>query len=141
MLIVLDTNVLVSGLLNPHGQPGRIVDLLLSGRLRLAFDDRVLSEYAEVLARPRLGIRSDLARDVLAYLSYSGESVVAGPMSPDLENRLPDPDDAAFLEVALTSGAAALVTGNIAHFADAAARCGLTLLTPREFLTWWAAQG
>jgi predicted nucleic acid-binding protein len=42
--IVLDTNVLVSGLLSPHGPPGRIFDLLLGGKLTLVFDDRLLAE-------------------------------------------------------------------------------------------------
>jgi len=30
MLVVLDTNVLVSGLLNPKGPPGKILDLVIS---------------------------------------------------------------------------------------------------------------
>ncbi len=33
MRIALDTNVLVAGLLNPVGNPGRIVDLFLAGIL------------------------------------------------------------------------------------------------------------
>ena len=53
---VLDTNVLVSGLLSPFGPPGRLVDALLARRLRLAFDDRIELEYREVLARSRFGI-------------------------------------------------------------------------------------
>ncbi len=31
--IVLDTNVLVSGMINAHGHPGRIVDLLREGMI------------------------------------------------------------------------------------------------------------
>ena len=46
---VLDTNVLVSGLINPHGHPGRLMDAVLGGHLELALDDRIYSEYAEVL--------------------------------------------------------------------------------------------
>ena len=41
------------GLLNPHGPPGRILDLVLAGKLRLLLDDRVVDEYREVLLRPR----------------------------------------------------------------------------------------
>lgn len=44
-VVVFDTNVLVSGLLNPFGKPGIAVDLLLSGRIRLAYDDRLFIEY------------------------------------------------------------------------------------------------
>jgi hypothetical protein len=53
---IVDTNVLVSGLLSPSGPPGRLVDVLLGRRLRLALDDRIEAEYREVLARPKLGI-------------------------------------------------------------------------------------
>ena len=47
---VVDTNVLVSGLLSPFGPPGRIVDLLQAGGLRLAADDRIEAEYRDVLS-------------------------------------------------------------------------------------------
>lgn len=54
MRIVLDTNVLVSGLLNPHGSPGRLLDHFLAGDITLLVDDRILAEYGEVLRRPHL---------------------------------------------------------------------------------------
>ena len=56
MRIVLDTNVLVSGLLNPNGTPGRILDLILGRYLTLLYDDRIIGEYSDVLARPQLDI-------------------------------------------------------------------------------------
>jgi predicted nucleic acid-binding protein len=42
--IVLDTNVLVSGLLSPLGPPGRIVDLVVAERVTVLFDDRIISD-------------------------------------------------------------------------------------------------
>ena len=53
---VLDTNVVVSGLLVAGGFPGRLLDAVMTARLRLSCDDRVEAEYREVLARPRLEI-------------------------------------------------------------------------------------
>jgi predicted nucleic acid-binding protein len=41
---VLDTNVVVSGLLCAHGPPARLLDALVDARLRLAFDDRIEAE-------------------------------------------------------------------------------------------------
>ena len=55
MRVVVDTNVIVSGILNPHGPPGRVVDALLSGNNSALHDDRILSEYREVLLRPTFG--------------------------------------------------------------------------------------
>ena len=51
--IVLDTNVLVSGLLSPLNAPGRIIDALQIERIQLAIDDRIFLEYGEVLRRPK----------------------------------------------------------------------------------------
>ena len=130
MDVVLDTNVLVSGLINPSGAPGRIVDLLRSGQLRSVVDDRILTEYHDVLRRTRFDrYFSDAAReDVLEYLSknslYISCSVVV--------SRLPDPGDVPFLEVALTEQVV-LVTGNIKHFPQEHAR-NCIVLTPAEFI-------
>ena len=46
---VLDTNVVVSGLLSQIGAPGRIIDLALNGELRPVFSDSILAEYRVVL--------------------------------------------------------------------------------------------
>ena len=55
MRIVVDTNVLVSGLLSPHGPPGRMVDGIVAEELVVLFDDRILDEYRDVLGSPRFG--------------------------------------------------------------------------------------
>jgi putative PIN family toxin of toxin-antitoxin system len=109
---VLDTNVVVSGLLSPAGPPGRLVDVLLGRRLRLAFDDRVEWEYREVLARPRLGIEAVRREAFLAILQFQ-EHVTAMPWP---HRPPPDNDDVMFLEVALQTSGPTLVTGNLRHF-------------------------
>jgi hypothetical protein len=53
---VFDTNVLVSGFLSPHGAPGQIVEWLRSGAVRAGLDDRIISEYEEVLRRPECNL-------------------------------------------------------------------------------------
>ena len=51
---MFDTNVVVSGFLSPAGPPGRIVEWLRNGEVQAVVDDRIMAEYAEVLARPVL---------------------------------------------------------------------------------------
>ncbi|MDE2905069.1 MAG: putative toxin-antitoxin system toxin component, PIN family [Acidobacteriota bacterium] len=109
---VLDTNVLVSGLLSPFGPPGRLVDLVQSGRLRIATDDRIEAEYRDVLARPRLGIERLRREAFLAVLQFQ-EHVTALPWT---HRPPPDPDDNMFLEVALQVPDRLVVTGNVRHF-------------------------
>lgn len=53
---VFGTNVLVSGFLSPHGAPGQIVEWLRSGAVRAGLDDRIISEYEDVLTRPEFNL-------------------------------------------------------------------------------------
>jgi putative PIN family toxin of toxin-antitoxin system len=123
---VLDTNVVVSGLLSPLGPPGRLVDALLGRRLRLAFDDRIEIEYREVLARPRLGIQKIRREAFLAILQFQVH-VAARPWPHGMP---PDEDDVVFLEVALQTSERTVVTGNLRHFPP---RCRgpVAVLSPR----------
>lgn len=130
VLVVLDTNILVSALLSPFGQPARVLDLVLAGEVRLAFDDRLMAEYREVLARPKFGFRQEDVQALIDYLLAEGEPVVALPLFVTL----PDSDDLPFLEVAAQANAV-LVKGNKAHYQGAPTIA--VVLTPREFLDLW----
>jgi uncharacterized protein len=128
VIAVLDTNVVISGILSAHGPPGRLLDLVVADRLALAFDDRILHEYRSVLARPRLGIEPGVAAAVLTAIERTGRPVAAPPIALEL----PDPSDLPFVEVAVAAGPVPLVTGNARHFAGAASLCDV--LNPREAL-------
>lgn len=133
MRIVLDTNVLVSGLLSPAAPPGRIVDLVTGLRVAVLHDDRILAEYRDVVARPRLQIEAREAAAVLDVIEREGIHVVA----PPLAFTLPDPDDICFLEVAAAADADALVTGNVRHFRPAEGDPDIPVMTPAEFVSRW----
>ncbi len=128
MKIVLDTNVLVSAVLTPHGVSARVLDAVLTGAIELALDDRILDEYRQVLARPRFGLPPRAIHDLLAFLQGVAEHVVAKPAT----DPLPDEEDRPFLEVAQTASAM-LVTGNARHF-PARVRRGLQVLSPADLL-------
>src|SRR5512136_1081637 len=109
MLVVLDTNILASALLSPFGPPARVLDMVSSGDIRADYDDRLMAEYREVLARPKFSFAPGDVATVLAYLEADGERVTARP----LPHELPDPDDLPLLEGAAEAGAV-LITGNTA---------------------------
>ncbi len=132
MRVVLDTNVLVSGLLNPHGPPGRIVDALLAGTVVSLFDDRVLDEYRDVLRRPVFDFKPTDVDALFDYIESKGQPATVPPLAVVL----PDPDDLPFLEVAASERANALVTGNINHFKPLRGRHEVKVLTPAAFLAW-----
>ena len=128
--IVLDTNVLVSGMINAHGAPGRIVDMVREEHVELVVDDRVLSEYGAVLRRPKFNRYFDLSavRDIMLFLEQNTIYVVPVRSITDL----PDPDDAPFAELAL-SAAVPLVTGNADHYPESL-RHSIDVLTPAGYL-------
>jgi putative PIN family toxin of toxin-antitoxin system len=126
---VLDTNVVVSGVLRADGPPGRLLDAVLAGALGLLVDDRILLEYREVLLRPRFGLTAADVDVLLDGLRAEAELVLA----PPLGLVLPDADDAPFLEVALAGQADALISGNRRHF-PASVRRGVPLLSPAAAL-------
>jgi putative PIN family toxin of toxin-antitoxin system len=128
--IVLDTNVLVAGLLSPFGPCGEIVRMVSSGEPALCYDARILSEYDDVLKRPKFRFEPDKVDALVDFIVKRGKAVAASP----LPEPLPDPDDEPFLAVAIAGRVACLVTGNGAHF-PARLRQGVTLFSPREFLT------
>ncbi len=134
MIAVLDTNVLVSALLSPFGTPARVLDLVLTGELTLAFDDRILAEYRDVLGRERFGFDPDRVDDVLDYFQATGQHVTAPPLGVSL----PDPDDLPFLEVAAATGAT-LITGNARHYPAEVCQ-GVVVLEPAVFMEWWQKQ-
>jgi len=130
MLVVLDTNVVVSGLMSETGKPGRIIDLALENRFQVAYDDRILSEYEDVLARPELRIRPARARAVIAHIELTGQLIEADVLPVD---GFQDSDDLPFAEVFITANAQALVTGNLRHFSPLVEK-GLAIYSPAQFL-------
>ena len=123
---VLDTNVIVSGILTPHGHPGRLFDAVLQGTLRLTVDDRILIECREVLSRPRFAIAPERLEALIA-LFMRQDVIVPERLKVDL----PDPDDLPFLEAARCATDGILVTGNSRHY-PRARQHGVTLLTPAQ---------
>ena len=135
MKIVLDTNVLVAGLLSPFGPCGEIVRMVSSDKVTLCFDALILADYGEVLNRPKFGFDKDKVAALLDHIEHRGHPVASSP----LQYSLPDLDDEPFLKAAVAGKAACLVTGNASHFP--AKWCqGRRVLSPSEFLIFYKKQ-
>lgn len=128
MTIVLDTNVLVAGLLSSAGPPAWIIEAVFVGRLELALDAAIRDEYDDVLRRPEFQFPKNRVDDLLDAIDRFAFWAAAVPPHPV---PLPDPDDERFLAVAAATGSV-LVTGNLRHF-PTRCRGGVTVRTPREF--------
>lgn len=133
MKIVLDTNVVVSGLLKSQGNPVQVLMLALAGAVQVCHDKLILAEYAEVLARPRFKFDPRRVREVLAKLNADGLAVDASEHS---NLNLPDPDDEPFLAVALAASVDFLVTGNLSDYPPDKRR-GCAVVSPAVFMEHW----
>lgn len=135
MNIVLDTNVLVAGLLSPFGPCGEIVRMVSSGELTLSLDARILTGYQEVLARPKFKFDKDKVAALLDHIEHRGRTVASSP----LVHHLPDVDDEPFLQVAIAAQAICVVTGNQIHFPSELCQ-GVLVLSPSDFLVFYKKQ-
>ena len=133
MKIVLDTNIVVSGLLNSQGNPAQVLMLALAGAVQVCHDERILAEFAEVLARPRFKFDPRRVREVLNKIETDGLAVDASG-EPDLD--LPDADDEPFLAVALAASVDFLVTGNLSDYPPDKRR-GCAVVSPAAFMEHW----
>ncbi|MBC8248851.1 MAG: putative toxin-antitoxin system toxin component, PIN family [Anaerolineales bacterium] len=132
--VVVDTNVLISGTIVTAGASARIVDAALNRWLRLVICPFLLTEYAEVVQRPRIAHKyAKIAQRVDDLLDYFGSYtvVVAGiPQQPFVPA---DPDDDAVVAAALEGHAAYIVSGD-QHLLELKRVRDVRILTPRDFV-------
>ncbi len=130
MDVVIDTNVLVSGLLTPHSSTGEVVDMIFSGQIQPVFDDRIILEYQIVLKRKKFSFSSKLIEDFLNSLKNLGRPIIPS----HTEVKLQDEKDRCFYECALATESKILVTGNKKHFPREICS-NIQVVSPKELLT------
>jgi|WetSurMetagenome_2_1015567.scaffolds.fasta_scaffold150175_1 uncharacterized protein len=134
MRVVLDANVLVSGLISRKGPPGQILDKWLSGNFQLFVSPQILDELRRVLHYPRISERltKDQTPELLEKINETAE-MVKGMISLDVLTI--DPSDNLYLACAVEAKVDYLVTGNSDHFKEAGSKYrGVRIISPRVFL-------
>ena len=135
---VLDTNVVVSGILSPGGKPAAV--LRAAGvAFQLVWTPDIVVECLRVLAYPRIAKvlaptrRQEYARRVVAGLA-AGADMVSPEMLPKLRAVKADPDDDLFLATALAGGAQTLVSGDRRHLLKMRGYAGVRIIDAATFL-------
>jgi len=108
---VIDTNVLVSGLLTAQGNPAQIIDSFCDRKFNLLYCSEILEEYHDVLFREKLGLEITSVEVLLDEVCRIGLPVIS--VTSDIH--LMDEDDRIFYDTA-KSGGALLITGNVKHY-------------------------
>jgi putative PIN family toxin of toxin-antitoxin system len=125
MKVVLDTNIIVSAFINPKGVPGEIISLILSKKITICYDNKIFSEYAEVLKKSKFNFDNMLIDEFLNFVKDNGEYIIAEPQKIKFD----DEDDKLFYDVYKSSDANYIITGNKKHFPKEK-----DIITPREYI-------
>lgn len=107
--VVVDTNVIVSALLF-GGQPGKLIELWQTGRVKLVASKSMMDELLRVLAYPRF----DLSAKEIEYLFYQQIlpyiDIIDVPVGRPAVSE--DPSDDMFIHCALEAGAQNIISGD-----------------------------
>lgn len=131
---VLDTNVLVSGLLTGSGAPRQILDAWLEGRYILVISLYLVEELIHVLSYPRIAERLRLDEEELgAMMAALLSKAEVTPGHVHLPGVTRDPKDDAVVACAREGEAGYIVSGDqdllvLGEYA------GIQVVTPRQFM-------
>ena len=128
--VVLDTNVLVSGLLILQGPPARILQQFRDRRWILLLSGAILEEYGRVLRRKKFGLPFSRIQEMLDLIERRSLRVI-----PSVHfNAIPqDPSDNEFLDVAVEGKADVIVSGD-QYLLSLTTFQGIMILSPSQFL-------
>jgi uncharacterized protein len=128
MRVVIDTNVLISAVLKDRDPEAVILFVAERDDMDWIVSPEIMTEYREVLSRPKFGLPDDLRQswfDLLDALTVS--------FDVDLDIDFPrDRKDAKFLACAITAGADYFVTGD-RDFSEAQKLLSTTILSVAQF--------
>ena len=139
--VVLDTNVLVSGLVARQGVPRQILDAWVEGCFTLVTSLYLVEELAHVLSYPRIAKRLRISdEEVEALLAALLSQAVAVPGHLCLPGVTRDPKDDAVVACAKEGQADCIVSGD-QDLLVLGEYEGIQVVTPRQFMLSIAESG
>ena len=129
MRIILDTNVVISGIFFA-GPPSQILKAWREGKLHLLISEEILAEYRRVGETLALQFSSIDLLPILDVLRANAEVISVRSLS---EPVCDDPDDDKFLACALAGKCKLIVSGD-KHLLKISGFRSIKVLKPREFV-------
>lgn len=130
--VVIDTNVIFSGLRSKRGASFQVISLLGSGRFEIHLSVPLVLEHEEVLSDHKREL--DLTdEDIDDFLNYLCKIAHLHDIHFLWRPLLKDPDDEMILELAVAAGCSRIVTYNKSDFSGVES-LGIELLTAKELL-------
>ena len=125
---VIDTNVLISGMLKKPSIPNEILLQSLVGNIVPLINETILAEYREVTARSKFHFPQPAVEKLMSDIIKRG----IWQNEERVEEELPDPKDRIFYETVIAGRkeySAYLITGNQKHFPEKE-----FILSPGEYM-------
>ena len=129
--IILDTNIVVSALIQKSYPHYIVFDSVLVKNVQLCLSEALLREYYDVLSRPKFAKFSDFERNAAIVLNYFSKTALFYEPKISLDI-IKDASDNKLLELADESNADFLITGNSADFIMTHYK-NTQILSPRSF--------
>ena len=128
MRVILDSNVFISMALG--GQVGKINDGWKAGKFTLVVSDDIVSEYLDVLRRPKLHLSSHTVAAIANRIYRKAKFTTPKEKVTVIEA---DPSDNKFLEAAIAGRVDFIVSGD-KHLLDLQGFRSIPILTVRDFI-------
>jgi putative PIN family toxin of toxin-antitoxin system len=131
--VVIDTNVLISGIIQSKGYPYKIVKLWEKDELILITSFVMINEAEKVLNYPRIKKNYKLNDEEIkqTILNLSRYSILINNL-PSLNVIKDDPDDNAILSTAVEGKADYIISGD-SHLLVLKDYKGIKIITPKKF--------
>ena len=129
MRVVLDTNVLISGVFFA-GTPGRILDAWSADRVQIVASPEILDEYRRVASELGRKYPQVQAQAILDVLTATCEICLAAPLE---EQVCSDASDDMFLACAIAAGIDTVVSGDKRLLTVSGFR-GVQVVKPKAFV-------
>jgi uncharacterized protein len=133
--VILDTNIVISSALG--GALVLILEKWDAGKFTVIVTTDVVSEYFEVLNRPKFGLKQETIDRIVQYIYQFSEFVVPEEQIRFIED---DPKDDKFLEAAIAGNVDFIVSGD-SHLLGLGKFRSIPIISGREFLNWLQTNG
>ena len=135
MKVVIDTSVWISALIKKESKAREILRLVFQNKLSPQISETLFKEYESVMKRKKIQTLSILTNNEQnelfnAYLSKCKWNDIYYTWRPNLK----DENDNFLVELAVASGAKAIITYNLKDFRNAELVFNHTIATPEDFI-------